>query len=303
MDTAEMIETVGVVGGAGFMGSGIVYVFAVAGYDVKVVEQDWVTAEAGKQRLTNALARSVEKGKLTVEAAEAAAGRVTFSSSLADLNGAELIIEAIVEDLVSKQALFAELDALMPPSTILATNTSSIRISDLASVTHRPGQVIGMHFCSPVPASKVIEVVQGAATSDATLATVQDVAAHLGKATIVSHDIPGFVVNRLLFATMLEAMRLVEKGVGTAADIDRALMLACGHPMGPLATANFAGLRTTLLVAEVLEKDDPVLYAVPQILRDFVESGRKFVTASAPVASASVPGRAVSGHGEPPQVG
>jgi 3-hydroxybutyryl-CoA dehydrogenase len=260
--------------GAGQMGGGIAQVAAQAGLDVVLADANPAFAQKGREKLAASLEKLVAKGKLGAEARDATLGRITVAASLADGAGAQLAIEAIVENEGVKRDLFQQLDGLLGPDAILATNTSSISITRLAAATKRPGQVIGMHFFNPVPVMALVEVIRGAQTTDATEASVRALATRLGKTSASSRDMPGFIVNRILIPMINEACFALHEGLGTAKDIDAAMKLGCNMPMGPLELADFIGLDTCLSIAEVLHRglgDDK--YRPSPLLRQTVDAG------------------------------
>lgn len=267
------VERVGVVG-CGLMGSGIAEVAARAGLDVVVREVDDAARSAGRTRVERSLARGVEKEKLTAHERDAALGRLRFTTELADLADRDLVIEAIVERLEAKRELFGALHALCPERTVFATNTSSLPVTDM-SVGTRPDRFVGLHFFNPVPVMQLVEVVRTIETSPATLEAALGFARRLGKEPIVARDNSGFVVNLLLVPFMLDAVRQLERGVGEMADIDRAMVLGCGHPMGPFTLCDFVGLDTTFRIAEIMyEEYREERYAPPPLLRRLVALGR-----------------------------
>jgi 3-hydroxybutyryl-CoA dehydrogenase len=247
------MERMGVVG-AGQMGAGIAQVAAQAGLDVVVSDIAEVALERGRASISGSLARLVKKGALTEDAAAAAQSRIRFTTSLADHADRECVVEAAVENEALKKTLFAQLDALVPPTCLLASNTSSISITRLASATKRPELCIGMHFMNPVPVMKLVEVIRGMQTSDATTASIKALAERLGKTTTVAKDYPGFIANRILMPMINEAFTALMEGVGTAEDIDTTMKLGTNQPMGPLTLADFIGLDTCLAIMRVLHE-------------------------------------------------
>ncbi|MFO1532275.1 MAG: 3-hydroxyacyl-CoA dehydrogenase family protein [Thermoplasmatota archaeon] len=245
------IQRVGVVG-AGQMGAGIAQVAAQAGYDVVLVDVKPEFVQKGLAAIDKSLGKLAEKGTLTKDAATAARARVKAGGANADLAACDLVVEAVFENLEVKQKLFGELEAVVPPETILASNTSSIPITLLAAATTRPDRFIGMHFMNPVPLMKLVEVIRGAETSDATLAAVTEAGRKMGKEVHACRDFPGFVSNRVLMPMINEAIFCLNEGVATAADIDAIMKLGMNHPMGPLALADFIGLDTCLAILHVL---------------------------------------------------
>lgn len=282
------IRTVGVLG-CGLMGGGIAQVSAAAGYQVLVRDTQASALEKGRREIERSLGRFVEKGTLDPAEREATLGRIGFVHDLEELSGCELVIEAVTEDLELKNRLWAALDTVAPVATIFATNTSSLPVAAMAAVTSRPDRFVGLHFFSPVPMMPLVEVVRAITTSPATLATALGFARSLGKETVVARDTPGFIVNRLLIPYMLDAVRAVERGVAGVADLDTAMRLGCGHPMGPLALLDLVGLDTGCRAADAMYEEfrDP-RYAVPPLLRRLVtvgwlgrKSGRGFYDYSA----------------------
>lgn len=269
------IQRVGVVG-CGLMGSGIAEVCSRAGLDVVVREINAGAAEAGQKRLTNSLDRGVRSGKLTEAERDAALARLTFTTDLADLADRQLVIEAVIEDEVLKTEVFTILDKVVTdPNAILASNTSSIPVMKLGIATQRPENVVGVHFFNPVPVLRLVELVTSLLTSPETATRAEAFATDvLHKKVIRSQDRAGFVVNALLIPYILSAIRMMESGFATAADIDTGMVEGCNHPMGPLHLADLIGLDTTLAVADSLyaEFKEP-LYASPPLLSRMVEAG------------------------------
>ena len=265
------------VAGAGLMGHGIAQVHAAIGLDVALYEPDLARAEAGRDRIAGNLDRAVAKGKLTVEARDATVARIHPTADIAAVADADLVIEAVFEDLAVKTALWRELDGAAPTGAILASNTSSIAIHRLADAVgrERRARFVGMHFFSPVPVMPLIELIRGKDTVDDTEAAIRELSVALGKQVIVSTDRPGFIVNRILMPLLAEAIRALEEGIGTAEDIDTGARVGLNHPMGPLALADFIGLDVVLGVLQVLQEDlgDP-RFAPPQTLRDLVTAGK-----------------------------
>jgi 3-hydroxybutyryl-CoA dehydrogenase len=268
------IERVGVIGG-GLMGSGIAEVCARAGSEVVVHEIDAGAAEAALGRVHNSLDRALERGKLDEAARDDIVGRITLSTDLADQADRQLVIEAATENEELKKQIFTDLDNMVSDDdAILASNTSSIPITRLASVTKRPERVVGLHFFNPVPVMALVELVTTVKSSDDTELRARSYAEGLGKTVIVAKDRAGFVVNMLLVPYMLSAIRIYEAGVASAEDIDIGMRLGANHPMGPLELTDFVGLDTTKFVADVLfdEFKEP-LYASPPLLSRMVEAG------------------------------
>jgi 3-hydroxybutyryl-CoA dehydrogenase len=272
MGTAPL-QRVGVIG-AGQMGRGIAQVAAAAGCDVILCDATLALAEAGKAQIENALAKLVDKGKVLGADRDALLSRIRPEGSVSALATADIAIEAATENLDLKLRIFVDADKALGERAILASNTSSISITKLASATSRPERVVGMHFMNPVPVMKLVELVRGIGTSDETHAAVKDLAGRLGKTVITSKDVPGFLVNRVLLPLVNEACFALEQGVGTAEDIDTGAKLGLNHPMGPLELADLIGLDTVLAIAEVLHKDfgDPK-YRPSTLLRNMVAAG------------------------------
>jgi 3-hydroxybutyryl-CoA dehydrogenase len=267
------IQTIGVLG-AGQMGAGIAQVAATAGYQVLLADVDQARAEAGKAGIAKLLDRAVEKGKLDADTRAAILGRITPVDGLAGLAPSDFAIEAASENIELKKKLFAALDAVLGPDAILATNTSSISITLLGAVTKRPSKVVGMHFMNPVPVMKLVELIRGLPTDDATYEATKALSEKLGKTVITSQDSPGFIVNRILIPLINEACFALQEGLGSAADIDTGAKLGLNHPMGPLELADLIGLDTCLAIADVLHRelgDDK--YRAANVLRMHVAAG------------------------------
>ncbi|MFM7686656.1 MAG: 3-hydroxybutyryl-CoA dehydrogenase [Actinomycetota bacterium] len=273
--TVDQIQRIGVVG-CGLMGSGIAEVCARAGLDVIVGEVNAGAAEAGQQRITASLDRGARSGKLTEEERDAALGHLSFTTELADMADRQMMIEAVVEDEALKTEVFRVLDRVVTdPAAILASNTSSIPVMKLGIATQRPEQVLGIHFFNPVPVLRLVELVTSLLTAPETVTRAEGFAAEvLHKKVIRSQDRAGFIVNALLIPYILSAIRMMESGFATAADIDTGMVEGCNHPMGPLRLADLIGLDTTLAVADSLytEFKEP-LYAPPPLLSRMVEAG------------------------------
>ncbi len=267
------VRTVGVVG-CGLMGSGIAEVCARAGFQVIVREVNEELLRKGLDRIRASMARAVERGKLSAPDMEAAWGRIRGTLDMADFAVCDLVIEAVIEEIHTKKGVFAELDRICPPHTVLASNTSSLSITELGSVTQRPEKVIGFHFFNPVPVMPLLEIVVGLQTSEETVALGRALAERLNKKVVLSKDRPGFIVNRLLIPYLLDAIRLLEEGVATMEDIDTAIQLGLNHPMGPFTLMDFVGLDTLLFIADAMfeEFKDP-RYAAPPLLRRMVAAG------------------------------
>lgn len=268
------IQRVGVAG-CGLMGSGIAEVAARAGFDVVVSEVDEGALEGGKSRIVKSMGRAVEKEKLSPAARDEAWGRMSFTTSLADMADRDLVIEAIVEDLAIKSELMGALDEITGPETIFASNTSSLTITEIAAATGRPDRVVGLHFFNPVPVMKLVEVVRTIATGEDVFDSAYRFAHDLGKEPIKAKDNSGFVVNLLLVPYMLDAIRQLERGVASIGDIDRGMMLGTGYPMGPFLLCDFVGVDTTYRIAEIMfEEYREARYAPPPLLKRLVALGR-----------------------------
>ena len=267
------ITRVGVLG-CGLMGSGIAQVSATAGYDTIVRDVAEPLLERGRAGILRSLAKLVEKGKVDAGARDGALERLRFTTDLTAFRDCDLVIEAVTEDPAVKNELWRELDRLCPPAAIFASNTSSLSIAAMAAATGRPDRFVGLHFFNPVPLMPLVEVVRTVTTSSDVFDTALAFAKRLGKEPIVARDRSGFIVNLLLVPYLLDAMRALEHGVGTIADIDRGMQLGCGHPMGPLALADFVGLDTTVRIAEIMfEEYREARYAPPPLLRRMVTAG------------------------------
>ena len=268
-----MIKTVGVVG-AGTMGNGIAQVFAQAGFTVHLVDVAQPMLDRARGTIEASLAKFVQKGKLTVSDRDGTLGRLHVTTRLDDLAVADYVVEAIVEQADAKRALFASLDALVKPSAILASNTSSISITLLGAATQRPDKVLGMHFMNPVPLMVLVEMIRGQATSDESMKIASDLCVTLGKTPVEAADFPGFIANRVLMPMLNEAMFAVMEGVGTPDAIDSVMKLGMNHPIGPLALADFIGLDVCLAILKVLHDGlgDPKYRPCP-LLRRMVDAG------------------------------
>ena len=268
-----VIQTVGVVG-AGLMGSGIVEQAAKSGFQVVMREVNDQALEAGHTRIASSMSRALERGKMTERDRDAVLSRVTGTTDLEDLRDCDLVIEAIIENLDVKKELFGSLDRITRPEVILASNTSSVSITALGAATSRPDKVAGAHFFNPVPVMKLVELVRALDTSDETMNILRQFGESMGKKVVIAQDTPGFIVNYLLVPYLLDAVRAVENGIATVEDIDTAMTLGTGVPMGPLTLLDFVGIDTTLYIAEVMydEFKDPK-YAAPPLLRKMVNAG------------------------------
>jgi len=256
------------------MGRGIAQAAAQTGYEVVLVDMSQELADKGRQRIERDLGRVVEKGKLRPEERDAILGRIKPSGDLAALSQVQFAIEAATEELVVKQRIFEACDKALPKDAVLASNTSSISLTKLASSTGRPDCVIGMHFMNPVPVMKLVEIVRALQTSETTYDVTKEIALRMGKTLITTKDMPGFIVNRMLIPFLNEACFTLQDGLGTVEDIDQGAKLGLNHPMGPFQLADLIGLDTVLSIAEVLHRefgDDK--YRPPAILRNYVAAG------------------------------
>jgi len=268
------LNTIGVVG-CGLMGSGIAEICARAGYRVIVREINSELLQNGLGRIQKSLGKAVARGKLAQEQADHSLELIQGTVDLADLSGCDLVVEAAIENMGLKKEIFAALDKLLPSHSILASNTSSLCITEMASVTARGGKVLGIHFFNPVPVMPLIEFVRTILTSDETMDVARQFGASLGKTMVTAKDTPGFIVNRLLIPYLLQAVQVYEDGLASKEDIDTAIKLGLAHPMGPLTLLDFVGLDTTLFIADAMyaEYKDP-RYAAPPLLRRMVLAGQ-----------------------------
>jgi 3-hydroxybutyryl-CoA dehydrogenase len=260
--------------GAGQMGAGITQIALTAGLRVTLVDVAKEAVEKGAGRIRSGLGKLREKGKLDESAERAALGRLTTLTSAREAKDVDVAIEAATENEELKKRIFQELDAVVRPGGVLATNTSSIPITRIAAATKRPDAVIGMHFMNPVPVMQLVELIRGAATSEATFDRTRTLAQAMGKTVVTSRDYPGFIVNRILIPMLNEAAYALMEGLGTAEDIDTAMKLGTNQPMGPLQLADFIGLDTVLFIAEVMHRGlgDPKYRPCP-LLRQYVDAG------------------------------
>ncbi|HEX3542923.1 MAG TPA: 3-hydroxybutyryl-CoA dehydrogenase [Candidatus Acidoferrum sp.] len=267
------IQKVGVVG-CGLMGSGIAQVCATAGFQTMVREVSSDIVEKGLKNIDKNLTRLVEKGALEESKKGEIRGRLKGTTALDDLSDYDLVIEAIIEQLPAKRELFGALDVLCPASTIFASNTSSLTITEIAAATKRPERFVGLHFFNPVPVMKLVEVVRTIATDPAVYEEMVAFGAKLGKTAVRAHDSTGFIVNRLLVPYLLDAIRALEEGVGSIEDIDNSMKLGCGHPMGPLTLLDFVGLDTTYYIANIMfDEFREKRFAAPPLLKRMVLAG------------------------------
>lgn len=267
------IKTIGVLG-AGTMGSGIAQVAAEAGYDVimRDIKDDFV--HRGMSAINKNLGRAVDKGKKSKEEAEEVVGRIRGTTNLDDLSDADLVIEAVIENMDLKKELYQDLDRICKPEAVLASNTSGLSITEMASATNRPDKVVGMHFFNPVPVMKLVEVIMGAETSKEVFQLIMDISRKMGKDPIAVNEAPLFVVNRILVPMINEAAYVLMEGVANAEDIDKGMMLGANHPIGPLALADLVGLDVLLAVQDTLYKEtgDSKYRACP-LIRKMVRAG------------------------------
>ncbi len=268
-------ETIGVIG-AGLMGAGIAQVGAVSGFDVVLVDNSAQAAEAGFEGIRKRLKREIERERMTEDAVEDAIRRITVpgGTGFSALSRADVVIEAVVEDLGVKSAVFRELGEICQPNALLASNTSSLPLSDLAAASGRPERVIGLHFFNPPWALKLVEVVSTASTTPETLAEARDLCERLGRVQVQVKDTPGFIANRLLVPFIFDAIHLLDSGVASAEDIDMACKVGLSHTMGPLATADLIGLDTLQRIAEsMFEEYGEARFKAPTLLRRLVSLG------------------------------
>jgi 3-hydroxybutyryl-CoA dehydrogenase len=268
-----MADRVAVIG-AGQMGNGIAHVFAQSGFDVTMIDVSTAALEHGKGTIASNLDRQIKKGSLQASDKDAILGRIATSQAVDAAGSAGLVVEAATENRDLKFKIFSDLDAIAGSDAILATNTSSISITEIAARTKRPAQVIGMHFMNPVPVMQLVEVIRGLATSDETTKRVLELSKSVGKTPVEVQDYPGFVANRILMPMINEAVYCLMEGVGTAESIDTVMKLGMNHPMGPLALADLIGLDTCLAILDVLHDGlgDPKYRACP-LLRKYVAAG------------------------------
>ncbi|MGB7212868.1 MAG: 3-hydroxyacyl-CoA dehydrogenase family protein [Gemmatimonadales bacterium] len=261
--------------GAGLMGAGIAQVCATAGCHVTLRDIDAAQGAKAKRAIEASTAKLVEKGKLTTQVREAALAHIIFTDALGAAAQADLVIEAIIEDLATKQALWRELEELAPPGTVFATNTSSLRVADQAEVTDRPDRFLGLHFFNPVPLMPLVEVVRTDEADPAIIARAVDFVRRLGKEPVLAHDTNGFIVNALLIPYLLDAIRLLERKGGTIADIDTAMKLGAGYPMGPFTLLDTVGLDTVLHTTLAMHEEyREARFEAPPTLERLVAAGR-----------------------------
>src|SRR3954467_4643245 len=273
-DRMKKIKKVGVLG-CGLMGSGIAEVAARSGYETVVREVTEELVDKGIQKIGGSLGKAVERGKLEAAVRDETLSRLSGTVKLEDLADCDIVIEAIVENLEEKKKIFSNLDQVVKKDALFASNTSSLTMTQIAMFTHRPDQVVGLHFFNPVPVMKLVEVVRTLLTSDAPSARAFDFARSLGKEPIAARDNSGFIVNRLLVPYLLDAIRALEEGVGSVEDIDKGMQLGCGYPMGPFTLLDFVGLDTTYYIANIMfEEYREKRFAPPPLLKQMVQAGR-----------------------------
>jgi 3-hydroxybutyryl-CoA dehydrogenase len=269
------IKTVGVVG-AGSMGSGIANLAAISGYKVILRDVEQRFLDKGLTRINQFMEKSVSKGKLTKEEKTEVLGKIHSTTDLEALNEADIVIEAIIENLDAKKSVFAELDRIVPEGVILTTNTSSMSITEIASATNRPERVAGLHFFNPAQLMKLVEVVRGYNTSDETVEELKAFSKTLMKEpVVVNKDIPGFIVNRIMIPQFIEAIRLLEEGVASAKDIDKAVKLGLNYPMGPFELQDYAGVDIGYYVMEYMAKEfNDTRFAPPMLMKQLMRANR-----------------------------
>jgi 3-hydroxybutyryl-CoA dehydrogenase len=267
------VKKVGVVG-CGLMGSGIAQVCAQAGIETTVREVDQGLLDKGLGRIRKFLDDGVAKGKVAAGDRDRALANIKGTTKLEELGGCDLVIEAVTENLGLKHEIFRALDKAMPAAGVIASNTSSLSITEIAAAASRPDRVLGLHFFNPVPLMKLVEIIRALATGDAAFGTAKGFVEQIGKTAVVAQDTPGFVVNRLLVPYLLDAVRLLESGTATREDIDNGMKLGCGYPMGPLTLLDFVGLDTTLYIANIFfDEFRQPQYAPPPLLKRMVLAG------------------------------
>lgn len=260
--------------GAGTMGAGIAQAFAAKGYEVILRDIKDEFVDRGLAGINKGLSKLVEKGKMTEEAKEELLSRISGTTDMSLAEDCDLVVEAAVENMEIKKQIFAELDKLCKPETILASNTSSLSITEVAAATSRPDKVIGMHFFNPAPVMKLVEIIRGMATSQETFDAVKEVSVAIGKDPVEVAEAPGFVVNRILIPMINEAVGILAEGIASASDIDKSMMLGANHPMGPLALGDLIGLDVCLAIMDVLYKETgDTKYRAHSLLRKYVRAG------------------------------
>ena len=270
------IRTLGVVG-AGTMGSGIAQLAAQIGCDVVMRDIEDAFVERGIKGINKFLTKSVDKGKLKAEEKEAIVGRIKGTTAMGDLKDVDFVIEAVIEDLDLKKEVFKELDELCRPEVVLASNTSSMSLTEIASATKRPDKVCGMHFFNPVPLMRLVEIIRGYYTSDETVAATTDLAKKMGKVTVeVRKDSPGFIVNRIMMPHFLEAIKMVEEGIASIEDIDTAVKNGLNYPMGPFELMDLTGIDVAYYVTEYFHKElnKELKWVAPTLLKSMIKAGK-----------------------------
>lgn len=270
------IKKIGVVG-AGTMGNGIAQILSQIGCDVVMRDIEMRFVENGMKNIDKFLSRSVEKGKMASEEKDAIIGRIKGTTDMADLKDVDFVIEAVIEDLELKKKVFKELDEFVRPEVILATNTSSMSITEIAASTSRPDKVCGMHFFNPVPLMRLVEIIRGYSTSDETITITRQLAEKMGKVTVeVKKDSPGFIVNRIMIPHMLEAIRIVEEGVATIEDVDAAVKNGLNYPMGPFELMDLTGIDIAYFVTEYFYKElnKESKWSAPNLLKTMIRAGK-----------------------------
>ncbi len=268
------VKTVGVVG-CGLMGSGIVQVSAQAGLKTIVREADQAFLDKGLGRIKKFLDDGVTKGKVTAEDRDKTLANIGGTTKLEDLAGCDLVIEAVTENIAVKKEIFSTLDAVCAPDVVLATNTSSLSVTEIAAFAKKPERVLGLHFFNPVPLMKLVEIIRALPTGEAAFERAKGYVEAIGKTPVIAKDAPGFVVNRLLVPYLIDAIRVFESGLATKEDIDNGMKLGCGYPMGPLQLLDFVGLDTTYYIANIMfEEFREPRFAPPPLLKRMVLAGR-----------------------------
>jgi 3-hydroxybutyryl-CoA dehydrogenase len=267
------VKKVGVVG-CGLMGSGIVQVSAQSGFKTIVREADQAFLDKGLGRIKKFLEDGVAKGKVAAEDRDKTLANIQGTTKLEDLASCDLVIEAVTENIALKREVFSTLDAVCAPDAVLASNTSSLSVTEIASFTKKPERVLGLHFFNPVPLMKLVEIIRALSTNDAAFETAKGYVEAIGKTPVIAKDAPGFVVNRLLVPYLIDAIRVYESGLASKEDIDNGMKLGCGHPMGPLQLLDFVGLDTTLFIANIMfEEFREARFAPPPLLKRMVLAG------------------------------
>jgi len=270
------IKKIGVVG-AGAMGNGIAQVSAQIGYDVVMRDIEMRFVEGGMKSIERFLSKSVEKGKIDASEKETVIGRIKGTTDMDDLKDVDFVVEAVIEDLDLKKSVFKELDELCKPDVILASNTSSMSITEIAASTARPDKVCGMHFFNPVPIMRLVEVIRGYSTSDETIVTTTELAQKMGKTTVeVKKDSPGFIVNRIMIPHMIEAIKIVEEGIASIEDVDKAVKNGLNYPMGPFELMDLTGIDIAYFVTQYFfnELNKENKWVAPNLLKTMVRAGK-----------------------------